>query len=132
MFLQRQSVVLHFGTLVIQLVLTRTLSCKVIVVALLVSYLLFFNGVLAGCGDTVMFLQSTDNCMPTSVHQVTYFSVLYRIFHYYRYFKYQYHSMPHIIEVISFYSVHFLPCNNRIALYVMPRHLLLLIIFNCM
>ena len=59
---------LHFETLVIQFMLTRPLSCNVIAVALLVGYLLLFNGVLAGCGETVMFLQSTDNCMPTSVH----------------------------------------------------------------
>jgi len=52
----------------IQLMLTRTLSSNVIAVALLVSYLLLFNVLLAGCGDTVIFLQSTDNCMPTSVH----------------------------------------------------------------
>ena len=149
MFLQRQLVALHFGTLVNQFMLTRPLSCNVIVVALLFSYLLLFNGLLAGRGDTVIFLQSTDNCMPTSVHQVTYFSVLYRTFHHhYTHYIYQYHSMPDTIEDNFFFQIfityllqfihylsycaHFLPCNNRIPLYVMLTHLLPLIIFNLM
>jgi len=58
MVLYCQSVVLRFGTLVIQFMFTRPLSCNIVVVALLFSYLLLFNGVLAGRGDTVMFLQT--------------------------------------------------------------------------
>ena len=44
--------------LVIQFMFTGPLSCNVTVVALLFSYLLLFNEVLAGRGDTVMFLQT--------------------------------------------------------------------------
>ena len=58
MFLYRQLVALRFGTLVIQFMFTGPLSCNVIVVALLFSYSLLFNEVLAGRGDTVMFLQT--------------------------------------------------------------------------
>ena len=58
MVLYCQSVVLRFGTLVIQFMFTRPLSCNIVVVALLFSYLLLFNGVLAGRGGAVMFLQT--------------------------------------------------------------------------